>query len=75
MSQTTSLAIRLPEPLWKRLEALAQKTGRTKTFYATQAIASYLEEMEDVFIAVDRLEKPGQRYTLEEAKAALELDG
>jgi RHH-type rel operon transcriptional repressor/antitoxin RelB len=45
------LAIRLPEEIEKRLDALAKKTGRTKTFYARQAILMYLENQEDIYDA------------------------
>ena len=50
------LAIRLPEDVEKRLEALAKRTGRTKTFYARQAILEHLDDLEDVFLAEKRLE-------------------
>ena len=49
------LAIRLPEDLENRLEALAKRTGRTKTFYARQAIERHLEELEDIYDAEQRL--------------------
>jgi RHH-type transcriptional regulator, rel operon repressor / antitoxin RelB len=42
------LAIRLPEAIEKRLDALAKETGRTKSFYARQAILMYLETQEDI---------------------------
>ena len=42
------LAIRLPEEIEKRLDALAKKTGRTKTFYARQAILAHLDDLEDI---------------------------
>ena len=50
------LAIRLPEDIERRLEALAKRTGRTKTFYARQAILEHLDDMEDVYLAEKRLE-------------------
>lgn len=49
------LAIRLPAEVEHRLEALAQATGRTKTFYARQAILEYLDNLEDVYLAEQRL--------------------
>jgi RHH-type rel operon transcriptional repressor/antitoxin RelB len=49
------LAIRLPEDLEKRLENLAKRTGRTKTFYARQAIEQHLDELEDIYLAEQRL--------------------
>ncbi|MEO5829987.1 MAG: DUF6290 family protein [Rhodanobacter sp.] len=45
------LAIRLPEEIELRLEALAKATGRTKTFYAREAIIEHLEDMEDLYLA------------------------
>ena len=49
------LAIRLPESIEKRLEKLAKRTGRTKTFYARQAILQHLEDLEDIYLAEKRL--------------------
>lgn len=49
------LAIRLPEEIEARLENLAKATGRTKTFYAREAILEYLEDMEDLYLAKQRM--------------------
>jgi len=38
------LAIRLPKDIENRLTDLAKKTGRTKTFYAKEAILEHLDE-------------------------------
>ena len=45
------LAIRLPQSVEKRLEKLARRTGRTKSFYAREAILQHLEELEDLYLA------------------------
>jgi RHH-type rel operon transcriptional repressor/antitoxin RelB len=45
------LAIRLPEEIERRLDALAKKTGRTKSFYARQAILEQLNDIEDYYLA------------------------
>jgi RHH-type transcriptional regulator, rel operon repressor / antitoxin RelB len=50
------LAIRLPEKIEERLDRLAKQTGRTKTFYAREAILQHLEELEDIYLAEKRLE-------------------
>ena len=50
------LAIRLPPDIEARLDDLARRTGRTKTFYARQAIIEHLADMEDVYLAESRLE-------------------
>ena len=49
------LAIRLPSDLESRLSALAQRTGRTKTFYARQAIEAHLDDLEDLYLAETEL--------------------
>ena len=45
------LAIRLPEDIERRLDALAAATGRTKTFYAREAILEHLDNLEDLYLA------------------------
>jgi RHH-type rel operon transcriptional repressor/antitoxin RelB len=45
------LAIRLPERIEKRLDRLAKRTGRTKTYYAREAILRHLEDLEDIYYA------------------------
>ena len=49
------LAIRLPPDVEIRLEALARATGRSKTFYAREAILEHLDDLEDIYLAVQRL--------------------
>jgi RHH-type transcriptional regulator, rel operon repressor / antitoxin RelB len=49
------LAIRLPEEIEKRLEALSKATGRTKTYYAREAILEYIDDLEDLYLAEQRL--------------------
>ena len=68
------LAIRLPEEIEARLTALAAKTGRTKTFYAREAILAHLDDMEDKYLAINRLENPGKRWTLDELERDIDLD-
>jgi RHH-type rel operon transcriptional repressor/antitoxin RelB len=49
------LAIRLPAEVETRLGVLAQMTGRTKTFYAREAILEHLDDLEDLYLAEQRL--------------------
>jgi RHH-type rel operon transcriptional repressor/antitoxin RelB len=49
------LAIRLPEEIDKRLATLAKATGRTKTFYAREAILEHLDDLEDIYMAEQEL--------------------
>ena len=67
------LAIRLHPDIENRLERLAKMTGRTKTFYAREAILEHLEDLEDTYLATKRLERPAQTYSAEEVKHELGL--
>ncbi len=72
------LTIRLPADIEKRLEQLAKATGRTKTFYAREAILRHLEDLEDVYFAEQALielrEGRSRTYTLEEVARDLGLE-
>lgn len=50
------LAIRLPAEIENRLDVLAKATGRTKTFYAREAILEHLDDLEDLYLAERELE-------------------
>ena len=45
------LAIRLPQDIEARLDDLAKRTGRSKSFYAREAILEYLGDLEDRYLA------------------------
>ena len=51
------LALRLPKEIETRLDALAKATGRTKTYYAKEAILTHLEDLEDTYLAEAALER------------------
>jgi RHH-type rel operon transcriptional repressor/antitoxin RelB len=72
------LALRLPEEIELRLDKLAKMTGRTKSFYAREAILEHLDDLEDLFLAEKRLGKvlSGQSntFSLAEVEAELGLD-
>jgi RHH-type rel operon transcriptional repressor/antitoxin RelB len=50
------LAIRLPAEIEERLDELAKRTGRSKSFYAREAILEHLDDLEDIYLAEKRLE-------------------
>lgn len=74
--QVTSL--RIPDDIATRLTALAERTGRSKTYYILEAIREHLDALEDIYIAEQRLAdiKAGRSriYTSEEVEAMLERD-
>ena len=65
------LALRLPPKIEKRLDALAKKTGRTKSFYAREAILRHIEDLEDFHLTRRRLARKAKSVTLEELEQEL----
>ena len=71
------LALRLDEDTERRLDQLAKRTGRTKSQYAREAIEAYLEDLEDFYLAEERLKTFSERnsVSLEQLEAEFGLDG
>ena len=69
------LGIRLEAKLEKRLERLAKQTGRSKSYYAREAIRQYLEDREDYLRALAVLERSESTIPLEELERRLGLGG
>ena len=65
------LAIRLDADIENRLDRLAKMTGRTKTFYAREAILEHLEDLEDIYLATQRLRRPAKTYSAMDVKREL----
>lgn len=74
-TETPMLSVRLDPDIERRLEELAARTGRTKSYYVREAILEHLEDMEDRYLAIERLENPSRRWDLEDVERELELDG
>lgn len=50
-----STSIRLPEEIHDRLERLAKKTGRSKSYYIHEAIFTHLAELEQLYFTESEL--------------------
>jgi len=68
------LSVRLEPELESRLQTLAARTGRTKSYYVREAILHFLDDMEDRYIAIERLENPSKRWSLDEIEQQRDLD-
>ncbi|PXX73679.1 type II toxin-antitoxin system RelB family antitoxin [Rivihabitans pingtungensis] len=72
-----ALSIRLPIDVENRLKNLAAQTGRTKSFYITQAICAHLDDLEDLYLAEQRLidirAGRSRTFSLEEVEKTLGL--
>ena len=65
------LALRLPADVESRLEELARRTGRTKSYYAREAIVEHLAELEELNLAEAELEairKGARTYPLSDVE-------
>jgi RHH-type rel operon transcriptional repressor/antitoxin RelB len=70
------LAVRLDPDLEARLEAVARRTGRSKSFYAREALREKIEELEDIALLEEALRDPdaGKTISHEQMKRELGLD-
>jgi RHH-type transcriptional regulator, rel operon repressor / antitoxin RelB len=72
------LALRLPEEIEDRLDALARMTGRTKSFYAREAIIEHLEDLEDLYLSeqiVQKIRSSEEKvFSLDEVRKNLGLE-
>ncbi len=68
------VGIRLPEEMEVRLHALAESTGRTMSFYVREALNEYLDDLEDRYRGLYRLEHPGKRLSMEDVGRELGLE-
>ena len=72
------LAIEIPKSLEDRLDALANCTGQSKSFFVAKAIGEYIDDLEDIYLAEQRLEdlRAGRSETvpLEEVMKEYGLD-
>ena len=72
------LALRLPEEIERRLSALAKRTGRSKSFYAREAILEHLDDLEAEYLSDKVLsrvqEGKEQTYSLDQLEQELGLE-
>ena len=70
------LAVRIDAETERRLEALAARTGRSKTDYAREAILAHLDDLEDFYLAEERTKdfRQDDAISLTDLKTDLGLD-
>ena len=66
------LAVKLPEDLERRLERLAERTGRSKSSYVQEAVVEHIDELEDAYLAEQRHQTEGtDRHTKPAGRASM----
>jgi len=68
------IAVRLPESLEKKLDQLAARTNRTKSYYLRKALEEYLEDEADYLLAIERMQSDNPRISLDEMEKRLGLE-
>jgi RHH-type transcriptional regulator, rel operon repressor / antitoxin RelB len=70
----TTFSLRLPDDILKRLSLLAKKTRRSKSSFIQEMIENSLEDLEDGYAALERLNQKNAEYlTTEELEKELGL--
>ena len=70
-----SITVRLGKDIESRLRHLAQLTGRTQTYYVKKAVLDQLADLEDIYIAEQRIESSGnERWSLDEVEREIALE-
>ena len=70
-----SQTVRLPDELAQRLDAIAATTRRSKSSFVLEALERYLDEVEDLEIALSRFRDPDAEWIdHDEARRELGLD-
>jgi len=68
------ISVRLPKEMENRINNLAKSTQRPKSFFVKEALANYLEDMEDYYDVLKRKNsKTREIISLEELKSAIDL--
>lgn len=52
---STAISVRIPDDLALKLDEIAKETERPKSFHVQKALESYLEDLADLQVALDRL--------------------
>lgn len=70
------LAVRLDPELEARFNAVAKRTGRSKSYYTREALREKIEELEDIALLEEALRDPdtGKRISHEQMRRELGLD-
>ena len=68
------LNVRLTDDISSRLDSLAVKTKRPKSFYIREILVRHLPEYEDAYLALDRLnDRNAKYYSTEDVEKILDL--
>ncbi len=71
---STALSVRIPDQLASKLSEIASETERSKSFLIQKALESYLDELADLQVAIDRFNDPKDPVvTIPQMRESLDL--
>lgn len=71
----TTQSVRLPDEIATRLDALAKATRRSKSSFILEALEAWLDEREELEIALARFRDPATEWVgHDDARRELDLD-
>ena len=71
---STAISVRIPDDLASKLDEISKETERPKSFHVQKAIESYLDEIADLQVALDRLHDTSDPViSVDEMRSELEL--
>ena len=71
---STAISVRIPDELASKLTEISKETERPKSFHIQKALETYLTELADIQIAIDRLHDTSDpAISLEDMRKELEL--
>jgi RHH-type rel operon transcriptional repressor/antitoxin RelB len=69
-----TMSVKLPAEISDRLDELSRKTHRPKGYYVRELLMEYLDDLEDGYLALERINDPKAKYVShEEVKKSLGL--
>ena len=69
-----AVSVRIPDKLALKLSEIAEETERSKSFHVQKALETYLAELADLQVALDRLhDTSDQVISIEDMRKELEL--
>ncbi|WP_341752829.1 MULTISPECIES: ribbon-helix-helix domain-containing protein [unclassified Candidatus Tisiphia] len=69
-----TITSKLPDELYNKLDQLGKTIDRKKSYLIRKAVESFLQEKEDYFIALHRLEQRNPRISLEKLEDNNDLE-
>lgn len=74
MSNKNTIAMRLEDGLHERLVEAARRLDRSKSWVMREGLKQYLEDIEDIIIAEERLRDPNAEFvSFDDVKRELDL--